>query len=109
MFSNANVYVGVISAVEGVSSTKVTSFFFTRGTSNILPRPNTLAGQAEADIVIVHGEQGIQGDYWSVGSSDVKWEAKDCGIWAGAAAFRICIKESPDYNDTLVAGTVHPC
>ena len=69
--------------------------------------PNPLARQPseEADIFMVNGAPGLQGDFWNVSSAEVGLSATDCMTWGNTfAAIMICVKASTVHPNAFIAG-----
>jgi hypothetical protein len=79
------------------------SYLFSSGLLFVSPRPpSTLS--SEADTVVINQEECVQGDYWS-GSSDEAFTTDNCHTWGSSTeAFMICIKQSNDDQNILIAG-----
>ena len=87
------------------------SRFFSGGIGFVAPSPFlTMTQPTQSDVFIVHGEQGLQGDFWSVNSVDATITSNDCRTYGfSASAFTICIKPSSLYDTALVAGCPSGC
>ena len=67
------------------------------------PRPTSTLSP-EADTVVINQEECLQGDYWSR-SSDEAFTTDNCHTWGSPTeAFMICIKQSDDDQNALIAG-----
>lgn len=80
------------------------SYLFPGSMNLIAPWPWRVPGFFDADVLIVHGVQGIQIDYWSLDSTD-HLDSSDCKVYGAIdAAVMLCIASSTLDRSELIAG-----
>jgi hypothetical protein len=88
------------------SSSDCLSLLFVGGLGFVQPDPNLLTQSPNANVIIIHGEQGFQGDYWSVNPAEEPFD-NHCQTWGVAnVAFMVCIKVSSLDPKNLIAAIV---
>ena len=92
---------------KACSSSDCVSYFYAGGVATISPYIFLVPQSPEANIFIVQGEVGLQGDYWSIDQGEQPFTSDHCHIWGDSGhAFSICIKTSSLNQDYLIAGAI---
>jgi hypothetical protein len=84
------------------------SLFFAGGVGEIFPDPQLITQPSGANMLIIQGESGVQGDYWDFSSTEAPLTTDHCQTWGEEyGAIMICIKPSSLNEANLIAGTLH--
>lgn len=81
------------------------SYLYTGGIASTSPYIFLVSQSPDADVFLIQGEVGLQGDYWNINPAEQPFAADHCQIWGDPQiAFSVCLQTSSLDSNSLIGG-----